>query len=432
MQSILGGLGRNQNVLGKKARLLSAYLTYYDTIFLVDDSATVKQNEWKEIQESLLGLCEEAAKFDENGISVQFFNDPTKLRNTKNVHDVKNAFSKVKPMGTANVGKKLKELMDEHNSASGAAQKISQKALYDVKPLSIVVLTDGEFTEEPHEIISQIRRALQVTKTIHSPQDINRRIGIQFVQVGQDSAARDALNGLDNALPAEEDMIDTVRWNKGLNTETLYKILLGSIYDTIDQHGDTRAVGQQQQQHAGGYQSGGQQQQQPSGHQAGGMSSKPPGMSDTNKPIDGLNCNGGDYHQPLARHEYAIRIPARHKATVTAQANAQLPQRVNLFLHPQRDGFPLFFEGKGEKQVMEVRHVGNKVRIDATSQDTWMVISTEFGLPCGRMTKWVAAPNKRISQNGSNFVIGSDDGGVTMNPDGDYNDALVTVTVQAE
>ncbi|KAH7096707.1 hypothetical protein BKA62DRAFT_489217 [Auriculariales sp. MPI-PUGE-AT-0066] len=404
-QTIVGGVNKNQVVYGKKAKLLSAYLTYYDIVFLVDDSATIQPNEWEEIKQALMGLIEEAAKFDVDGVTVQFFNDPTKIENTKNVDDVKNAFAKVKPRGTANVGKKLKAIIDAHNTASAAAQKISEKALYDVKPLSIIVLTDGEFTEDPEEIIAKLRPTVQATKEIKSPEDLNRRIGVQFVQVGQDSEATCALNELDKALPAGEDMIDTVRWNTALTTENLYKVLLGGIYDTIDEQGATGTGNTGSEGNTGG-------------------GTKPPGCDDTSKPTDGINTSGGEYPLPLARNEYAIRIPANYRTTVTAQSNAGFRQRATIFLNPTRNGFPLTFEGQGEKTAMTVTTAGSTVTIASVSTDAWLVISTQFGLPKNRITDWIAAPNKRVSQTGLAYVIGSEDIG-----DGDYNDTLVTVTL---
>ncbi|KAH7099546.1 hypothetical protein BKA62DRAFT_302130 [Auriculariales sp. MPI-PUGE-AT-0066] len=181
-----------------------------------------------------LELC---SCFPTKGVGVRFMNDPSLLDNTKSTKEINDLFMQVQPMGTAMISRKLLALINDHNARSLQAQKISQKALYDVKPLNIVVLTDGDFMETPAAILRRIGPAIQITRQIETPQDVERRIGIQFVQIGNDAAATEALEALDNALPDDEDMIDTVRWEGKLTPARLYKILLGAVHGDLDSSG---------------------------------------------------------------------------------------------------------------------------------------------------------------------------------------------------
>jgi hypothetical protein len=66
-----------------------------------------------------------------------------------------------------------------------------------VKPVVFIVLTDGEPTDNPKEVILTFARALQLD------QWPERQVGIQFVQVGDSSYAAKALREMDDALKAE-------------------------------------------------------------------------------------------------------------------------------------------------------------------------------------------------------------------------------------
>ena len=66
-----------------------------------------------------------------------------------------------------------------------------------VKPVIFIVLTDGEPTDDPKEVILTFARALQLD------QWPERQVGIQFVQVGDSIYAARALREMDDALKAE-------------------------------------------------------------------------------------------------------------------------------------------------------------------------------------------------------------------------------------
>lgn len=64
------------------------------------------------------------------------------------------------------------------------------------------------------------------------------QVGIQFLQIGNDPEAREALQGLDDGLSSEHgirDMVDTVPFNgEEMNAGLIIKTLLGGINRRLD------------------------------------------------------------------------------------------------------------------------------------------------------------------------------------------------------
>jgi hypothetical protein len=49
-------------------------LREYDTVFLIDDSASMAGERWDQAMNVIIGVAEIAAGYDEDGIDVYFFN----------------------------------------------------------------------------------------------------------------------------------------------------------------------------------------------------------------------------------------------------------------------------------------------------------------------------------------------------------------------
>lgn len=101
-----------------------------------------------------------------------------------------------------------------------------------VKPLNIIVITDGVPSDDVESVIVSAARKLDNMSA--EPW----QIGIQFFQVGREPEARDMLTELDDALSGEyhiRDMVDTVPWSgeageeEGLTAQGLLKVCLGSV-----------------------------------------------------------------------------------------------------------------------------------------------------------------------------------------------------------
>jgi len=105
----------------------------------------------------------------------------------------------------------------------------------DLKPLNIIVITDGEPTDDVTSVIVQTGKKLD--KLEAEPW----QVGIQFFQVGREPGAAEALKELDDELAEEysiRDMVDTVPWKGNseavLTADVLLKVVLGSVHRKLD------------------------------------------------------------------------------------------------------------------------------------------------------------------------------------------------------
>jgi hypothetical protein len=103
--------------------------------------------------------------------------------------------------------------------------------------VNYIILTDGAPTDSPEEVIVAIARRLDNGNFPLS------QLGIQFVQVGDDSWATKSLRDLDDVLRNKyhiRDIVDTTPSSElqaGLSAEALIKVLLGGINRRVDVKG---------------------------------------------------------------------------------------------------------------------------------------------------------------------------------------------------
>ncbi|KAH8118411.1 hypothetical protein DFH11DRAFT_1502555 [Phellopilus nigrolimitatus] len=215
-------------------------LKRYKTIFIIDDSASMAGERWAETREALASLADTAAKYDTDGIDAYFLNANRSAQNMRSATSVKRQFDSVQPQGISLIAQKLEELLHEYLSELDAAkQDINRgdlRALQRVKPVNYIIITDGVPTDDPETVIVQAARRLDNGNFPVS------QVGIQFVQVGNDPRATEALRELDDELSQEygiRDMVDSTPYISGqtLDSEMLIKILLGGINRRVDKKG---------------------------------------------------------------------------------------------------------------------------------------------------------------------------------------------------
>ncbi|KAF8592573.1 hypothetical protein K439DRAFT_1504014 [Ramaria rubella] len=184
---------------------------------------------WLEACEALAGIAEAAALYDSTGIDLHFLNDRRVGIGMKSARDVRRLFNSVTPAGITPTGEKLEELLLDYllRLESGLEPK--------PKPVNFVILTDGAPTDDPESVIVTAAKRLDAQ---HAP---IAQVGIQFVQLGSDSAATEALQEMDDELANRHnirDMVDTTLYTgESLTTELLGKILLGGINRRVDKKG---------------------------------------------------------------------------------------------------------------------------------------------------------------------------------------------------
>lgn len=117
----------------------------YDTIFIIDDSASMQVNEmpdgsigpsrWDEARDALCGVVRIAARYDDDGIDVHFINDKRSLLRCRDPRMVQQLFHEVRPRGATPTGGRLELLLlDYMDAIEYAAHKNKKYGPGTVKP----------------------------------------------------------------------------------------------------------------------------------------------------------------------------------------------------------------------------------------------------------------------------------------------------------
>jgi hypothetical protein len=209
-------------------------LCRFDTVFLIDDSPSMsKGDRWKQTKDTLAAIAPVCTERDPDGIDIHFLNDTRKHNGVKTGNEVMRIFSRVSPAkwGGTPTGKRLGDLLQSYMDEF---RRDGQKT----KPLNIICITDGEPTD-PTRLEQEL---VDCAKELDSRQAQERQIGVQFIQVGDDKRATDALETLDNCLPEKyhvRDMVDTISWKQmnrdgTVNGDALLKAVMGAIDGKLD------------------------------------------------------------------------------------------------------------------------------------------------------------------------------------------------------
>ena len=216
-----------------------AFLRTFDTLFLIDDSGSMAGRSWRETSAALSAIAPVCTAHDPDGIDVFFLNhrNPHSANggytNITTTSAVQSLFQNVRPLGGTPTGTCLNQILKPY--ISELAESLERQAHgreTTVKPLNIIVITDGVPSDDVESVIVSAARKLDGMSA--EPW----QVGIQFFQVGREPEAADMLRELDDALSGEyhiRDMVDTVPWGgetaeeQGLTAQGLLKVCLGSV-----------------------------------------------------------------------------------------------------------------------------------------------------------------------------------------------------------
>uniref|UniRef100_A0A093UMA2 VWFA domain-containing protein n=1 Tax=Talaromyces marneffei PM1 TaxID=1077442 RepID=A0A093UMA2_TALMA len=228
-----------------------AFLTKFDTIFLVDDSSSMAGQLWREAGEAIAAITPICTKYDPDGIDIFFLNHRSTFNQSgggyhsvKSPSSVQGIFRSVKPMDATPVGQRLREILFPylHRIEKMAANTDEYGNLLNsalaVRPINVIVITDGAFSDDAESVI------LNAARTLDRCQAIPWQIGIQFLQIGEDRAAGEHLKQLDDELGKAakhdhvRDIVDTVPWKEGtgrtLSADGILKVVLGAVNKRLD------------------------------------------------------------------------------------------------------------------------------------------------------------------------------------------------------
>ncbi|GLB38867.1 putative von willebrand factor [Lyophyllum shimeji] len=214
-------------VLDQHAEDVLESLKRFDTVLVVDDSASMSGSRWKQAGKALATLAAVAAKYDTDGLEIQFLNSPESRVGIVDPEAVKALFKAVRPEGATPLGTKLRALLTGY-LARLDAERAGKKT---TKPVNFIVITDGVPTDG----------AATEEAILHAAQALDRRnarvaqVGVQFVQIGDDEGATAYLQRLDDELTKQgvRDMVDTTLPEKGQELD-LVKILIGAVNRRVD------------------------------------------------------------------------------------------------------------------------------------------------------------------------------------------------------
>ncbi|KAH0553125.1 hypothetical protein GP486_006688, partial [Trichoglossum hirsutum] len=182
------------------------FLSKYDTVFFIDDSDSMGSYEdlndpentlWKQTRDIFLKLVPLALKHDRDGVDIRFLN--TTWYNENNVKwesRIEYLFGQVQPDGSTPIGFELDRFLRNY------LRRLERDL--DIKPLNLIVLTDGEPDDWPlmeKAIVGAARRVQELGA-------LDRQIGIQFVQVGNEPEATRFLKRLDDDLGINNETLD--------------------------------------------------------------------------------------------------------------------------------------------------------------------------------------------------------------------------------
>ena len=203
-----------------------AFLSTFDTIFVIDDSASMQGSRWKEVSNTLTSITPICTARDADGIDIWFLNNKSIYTNVNDVYALECIFNRVTPSGSTPIGTRLYNILSPYVQA---LQRGETK-----KPINIIVITDGAATDDPESVIVDAAKKLDA---LRAPP---WQVGIQFFQVGDDREAAEVLRELDDALVdmgCKRDMVDTVRNNErgaSLSADMILKTVLGGVHRRLD------------------------------------------------------------------------------------------------------------------------------------------------------------------------------------------------------
>ncbi|KAJ8079829.1 hypothetical protein PM082_016653 [Marasmius tenuissimus] len=204
-----------------------------DVVLVVDDSDSMNtEGRWNQARDALASVAESSHRFDDDGVDLFFINNMTFRKNIRTRNEVVNLFNSIYPDGATPTGARLKRVLDEYIPL--VEQRLRTQST--VKPVNIIVITDGDPTDDVESVI------VEAALWLHRAQIPERLLGIQFVQIGNDQDATRALKRLDKSLESKYNIrVHTTPYNPAnpeLTGDVMFKILWGALDRQVDLVGE--------------------------------------------------------------------------------------------------------------------------------------------------------------------------------------------------
>lgn len=221
-----------------------SFLGQFDTIFLIDDSGSMAGRSWRETSAALEAITPICTEYDSDGVDIYFLNhrNPgqpdggyTGITSPAAVREI---FHNVRPWGGTPTGTRLNHILKPYLARveeTTKAEATNTDPNASVKPLNIIVITDGVPSDDVEAVV--VSTAGKLDRYQAEPW----QVGIQFFQVGNEPEAAEELRDLDDAMTERRgvrDIVDTVPWKngnrEGLSGTGILKVVLGSVHRKYD------------------------------------------------------------------------------------------------------------------------------------------------------------------------------------------------------
>ncbi|KAF8664854.1 hypothetical protein AX16_000695 [Volvariella volvacea WC 439] len=216
---------------------LPNYLKAYDVVFLLDDSGSMAGSLWSEAKNALDGLANYILenKWDSDGIDLRFLNSDNlfQFKELSGVQDkgkVADAINRVTPNGGTPTGYRTQQILSAHIDKLNAAN--GTPSYGEIKPLDMIALpTESRVHDDNEHELTKV--LIEVGKKLKAGPHHPNSLGIQFVQIGGDKAAAQALAKLMEADTGN--IVDTVPYSGpgSISPDKLERILLGGLHPNI-------------------------------------------------------------------------------------------------------------------------------------------------------------------------------------------------------
>ncbi|KKI98069.1 vWA domain-containing protein [Prochlorothrix hollandica] len=173
---------------------------------------------WQAVQESVLALARKCEQLDPDGLTVYLFSSRFKRYDNVTSSKVEDIFLENEPMGRTNLAMVLQD-------ATRNFLQRKQAGTLDKEGETLFVIIDGE----PDDKRAVVEIIVETTKHL----DRDEEFAISFIQIGDDSGARQYFKALDDQLQdigAKFDICDTITLDEMLDM-SLTEILMAAIDD---------------------------------------------------------------------------------------------------------------------------------------------------------------------------------------------------------
>lgn len=173
---------------------------------------------WEAVQESVLALARKCEQFDPDGLTVYLFSSRFKRFDNVTSAKVEDIFLENEPMGRTNLAIVLQDALRNFfdRKRSGAGEKDGE---------TLLVIMDGE----PDDKRAVVEMIVETTQQL----DRDEELAISFIQIGDDSGARQFFKALDDQLQdigAKFDICDTLTLDE-MEEMSLVEVLTNAIED---------------------------------------------------------------------------------------------------------------------------------------------------------------------------------------------------------